>query len=727
MANPPKRHINIETELSRELGLISVLAIGIGTMIAAGIFTLSGLAVREVGSAAVVSFLLAALVALFTALSYCEFVSIYPQSGEGYLYARKTFSPELAFFVGWALFLGYTSSCAFYIASFSSYFVEFIWHSPVVSLPGIIALLLLTLLNIKGTKESGSFQILVTIAKVVLLGWFVAGGLSYVRFDELAARFSTDVIKIGSTATLVFITFFGFSAIAASAGEVIDPKKTIPRAIFLSMGIVTLLYTLVVLVIIAADLTEYTEAAMGEAARLFLGGIGGMVIVAGGLFSMISATNASIMAGSRVTLSMSQLGHLPKSFAVISMTTRTPFVAIALVGAVILLFILFLGLEDLAHFANTVLLLALIMVNAALIAHRRRFPNIERPFRVPLVPLVPALGILANLYLLSQALQHVVPVMMALITLGAGLGGFVLWRRSHPEELPPPDDVFEPSAIHSSIMPTARFRVLVTLHNPANVRRLIDLAAKIAAGRNGEIVALRVAVVPEQLSPNLEDYENEFYVRKERELLEMAEEYAAEKGVPITSQIDVGHDAGRAILETARETEADLILMGWKGYTTTREKILGEVADYVVSNAETDIMLVKLTGEDRFENWLLPTAGGKHARAAEDYASLIIGDTGRVTLASVVSPNAAKRMLIPVRDMLDEAAARIRGAGGLNVESKIIRHSSISRGLIEESQNYDGIMIGATEQGLTKILFGSIPEIVAKEADRTVILVRQKE
>ncbi|MGI8494458.1 MAG: amino acid permease, partial [Pyrinomonadaceae bacterium] len=115
------------------------------------------------------------------------------------------------------------------------------------------------------------------------------------------AKFSTDFGKIASTATLVFVTFFGFSAIAASAGEVKNPVKTIPRAIFLSMGIVTVLYIFIILVILAANLSEYNEAAMGRAAELFLGGIGGMVIVGGGLFSMVSATNASIMAGSRFT------------------------------------------------------------------------------------------------------------------------------------------------------------------------------------------------------------------------------------------------------------------------------------------------------------------------------------------------------------------------------------------------------------------------------------------
>ena len=327
---------HIETELSRDLGLISALAIGVGTMIAAGIFSLSGLAIQAVGSAAILSFVLAAFVALFTALTYCEFVSIYPNSGEGYLYARKTFSAPLAFLVGWALFLGYASSCGFYLATFSSYFVEFVYHLSLPTIAGVIALILLTLLNVKGTKESGSFQVIVTAIKVVLLIWLVIAGFGSINSQDIIAKFSTDFGKIASTSALVFVTFFGFSAIAASAGEVMNPVKTIPRAIFISMGVVTILYIAVILVIIAANLNEYNEAAMGKAAELYLGGIGGAVIVGGGLFSMVSATNASIMAGSRVSFAMSQLGHLPRIFSSINQRTKTPITSLALVAAAIL-------------------------------------------------------------------------------------------------------------------------------------------------------------------------------------------------------------------------------------------------------------------------------------------------------------------------------------------------------------------------------------------------------
>ena len=195
MAHTSPDKMSMETELSRDLGLVSALAIGVGTMIAAGIFTLSCLAIRNVGSAAILSFLIAALVALFTALTYCEFVSIYPRSGEGYLYARKTFPAPMAYFVGWSLILGYTASCAFYIASLSSYFVEFIWRTPFEGVSGIFFLFALILLNIKGTKESGSFQIIVTAGKVALLAWFIFGGIRFLT----ARNFMTTSVTMLST------------------------------------------------------------------------------------------------------------------------------------------------------------------------------------------------------------------------------------------------------------------------------------------------------------------------------------------------------------------------------------------------------------------------------------------------------------------------------------------------------------------------------------------------
>ncbi len=721
MPNRTKTSIPIQTELGRDIGLTTALAIGVGTMIAAGIFTLSGLAIRNVGSAATVSFLLAAVVAGFTALTYCEFVSVYPESGEGYLYARRTFPAPLAYVVGWTLFLGYTSSCAFYLASLSSYFQEFIWNSPFESFAGVTSLIILTLLNIKGTKESGRFQVVVTATKVALLIWFVAGGLGEVRVSDLVAKFNADAAKIGGTSALVFVTFFGFSAIAATAGEVRNPIKTVPRAIFLAMGLVTLLYTLVVLVILAAGLQDYTEAAMGDAAKLFLGPVGGMVIVGGALFSMISAANASILAGSRVTLAMSRLGHLPEEIGLVNARTRTPAVSLLLVSGTILVFKLSLRLENLAHFADTVLLLALILVNAALIVHRRKYADMKRPFRVPLVPLVPALGIVANVYLLIHVASHPAPAVMAFACLLLGVIGFLTWKGTQAEELAlggAPSRI----ALGRYAINEGQYRILVPLANPENVEPLIGLAAAVARERDGEIVALRVAVVPEQMPPGFE----ENAVDRERSLLEAAHACAQKHGVPITSLVRVGHNAARAILTTARERECNLILLGWKGHSKRRERILGEVVDAVVTHARRDIMLVKLVGDQPIRNILLPTAGGDHARRAEEYAASIVRyREGSLTVCTVAAPDQSLESVHEVNERLKEALGRVSRHKLQNVKGKVLRHASVADAILHEAENYDAIIVGAAGGSVyPQILFGSIPEAIAKNAPKPVIVVK---
>ncbi len=708
--------------LSRDLGLVSALAIGAGTMIAAGIFTLSGLAVGYVGSAAIASFLLAATVAAFTALTYCEFASIYPASGEGYLYARKTFPPLLAYLVGWCLLLGYASSCAFYIASLSTYFNEFLWHVAVESAPGLAFLAALTLLNVKGTKESGTFQIAVTAAKILLLVWFVVGGLGSFDASVLVERFSRDAGAIASTSALVFITFFGFSAIAASAGEVIEPTKTIPRAIFVSMIVVTLLYSLVVLVVVVADLTEYTEAAMGVAAREFLGPVGGMVIVGGAIFSMVSASNASILAGSRVALSMSRLRHLPGVFGRIGARTQTPTVAIAAVGAAIALFALLLPLESLAHFANLVLLTALCLVNLALVVHRRRFPDMERPFRVPLVPLVPALGIAANVYLILQvpAGGHMGPVVLAILAVAAGLFAFAAWRGARFE-------VPAPGAPDSKIVAlraspgSAAFRILIPVANPRTAEALTRIAAAIARDRGGEIVALGVVRVPEQLPPELARGS----IGGVEEFLARVRALEDDVGVPVATEARVGHNVARAVLESARENRIDLVLLGWKGYTTTARKILGEVADDVVRLARADVMLVKFGPRPEApKRILLPTAGGVHASKAKGYALAVAdAERGRLTLATVVSPTASAHRRAEAEERLARERAELPAEA--DVETLVLTGASVAETVLGEARGHDAVVVGASEASFSsRVLFGSLTERIARESPSTVIALK---
>ena len=711
-------------ELHRSLGFATALAIGVGTMIAAGIFTLSGLAIRNVGSSAIISFVLAAFVSLFTALTYCEFVSIYPKSGEGYLYARKTYIAPVAYLVGIALFLGYISSCSFYLSSLSTYFQEFVWHTPFEKLSGVVFLIALILLNIKGSEESGTFQVVVTVAKVALLIWFIAGGLKFFSVDQVIDKVSTDIVQIVQTSTLVFITFFGFSAIAASAGEVKNPVKNIPKAIFWSMGIVSILYIFVVLVIITSDLTEYNEAAMGIAAKKFLGNIGGMVIVGGGIFSMISASNASIMAGSRVALAMSELGHLPKLMGKIHPSFNTPWISVLGVGGLILIFTVLLPLEDLAHFADTVLLFALIMVNLALIIHRRRFPHMERPFKVPLYPLTPIIGILANLYLFIQLLNHPMPLSLALITIAVGIAGFLYWKGTLPDE-----EGFEgePSKLvietHAPDEKERSKTIMVPVFNPNSIDDLVGLAANLAKGQDASVTALHVVEI--DANEPLEYDFNDFGTQQV--LLEQAQRAGKKYGITLGTMIRIGHDSARAILEAAREMNADIIILGWKGSASTSDRIMGNVIDTVSTLAKRDIIIFRSAKGKAIKKILLPSGGGMHAKAAELYGGgLAKAVDGSIAVMRVVTQNnLTEEEQAEEIAKLDESKKRIEEACGVEVDSKLIRRPHISSAVKDESNSYDTVIIGATRKSMYHdVLFGSIPETLAKELDTNILLVK---
>jgi APA family basic amino acid/polyamine antiporter len=297
---------------------------------------------------------------------------------------------------------------------------------------------------------------------------FLGGGLT--AFDPSAvtdsfARNVTNLDDVALTSALVFITFFGFEAIATSGGEVRNPRQTVPRAIFVSLGFVTALYVLVVTVVVLAVndprfleflvartdvestaaatqfVANHGEVAMGRAAQYYLGEWGFAVFILGALLSMISAANATILAGSRVKLAMADNEHLPGRFGRIHPRFRVPHNAVLLTGGLILTFILVftvalggpagesavpwlphLGLDAMAHFADFMLLGGLAMVNVALIQSRRRYPDRTRLFEVPAVPWVPLVAIASNLLLLVN-----IELVSLSLGVGAVLVGGIVW------------------------------------------------------------------------------------------------------------------------------------------------------------------------------------------------------------------------------------------------------------------------------------------------------------
>jgi basic amino acid/polyamine antiporter, APA family len=776
-AEADRSETEVSSELDRDIGLVGAIALGVGTMIAAGIFVLSGLAVSNVGAAAIISFLLAGVVAGFTALAYGEFAALYPESGGGYAYVANVFDTDLTYIVGWSMILGYPASAAFYLASFASWFNRFIY--PALSIPqaipywlsGVLVLLLLVGVNMKGTEETGMFQIVVTGLKVALIILFLYGGLQAFDTSVVTTSLSENVTRfqeLGVTSALVFITFFGFEAIATNAEEIERPGRNIPRAIFVSMGFVLVIYALVVTVIVLAIndqagflqflidqvgqlsgvqaargyIASHGEVSMAYAAQYYLGNIGFYVIIVGALLSMISAANATVLAGSRVKLAMSRRGHLPSAMGDLSDRFNTPYKAVLLTGGLILFYILVfsvlfgtspgsegestflgihLGLHSIAHFADFMLLTGLIFVNFALVQSRRQNPDIDRQFEVPFVPWVPAIAVLANLVLLFNV--ETKALLIGLIAEGIGIGFWFAWQSWTPEGEGEIERKSPTVATRKQVTERERDeQILVPIARTENVEQLMRTAIDIAEDRDAELLVMSAVTVPEQTPLERADQ----FVDEERTVVNEAMSLADGSSVPVHGLIRVGHDPEEVILHTVDQHDCDAVIMGWGGQGHRRQEIaLGSTVDEVVREADCDVFVERIGSESEGEidSILIPTAGGPHAELAGRVADAIArSEDAACKVVHVIDPDADESEREEARSILERTAAAIDGA---QVETELLTDDAVVDGILEESAAHDITIIGATQNSrIRQLVFGAIPEAIGREAHNITIMAR---
>jgi amino acid transporter len=472
-----------QREPAAELGLLDATMIGMGAMIGAGIFVLTGLAAEIAGPAAILVFALNGVVTGFTALSYAELASAIPKSGGGYAFVREVFADLPAFVMGWMLWFAYMIAGTLYALGFAPNFLELLHVYGFVPPPDAVgavalplgvavpaqvglafcAVLLLVVVNLVSTAASGSLETVFTAVKVSILVVFVGFGLvspMFVPTAEFQPLFpDTGPFAILPAMGLTFIAFEGYDLITTVTEEVKNPRKNIPRAIFISLAVTLVVYLAVVTVAIgtlgAVGLAEAGEAGIAQAATAFMPtfpviGEGGAVIVFGAVFSTLTALNAVVIASSRVGFAMGREGQLPARVGQIHHRFGTPFFAIV-ASSVVMLFAVVLPTQSAGNMSSLFFLLSFVVVNAAVIKLRRERPNMRRPYEIPLYPVPPVLGIVLNLLLTGVLVWYLVrtdPLALALtagwITLGVA-GYLVAGTRDQDEATTDaPEDAAEP-------------------------------------------------------------------------------------------------------------------------------------------------------------------------------------------------------------------------------------------------------------------------------------------
>ena len=432
-----------ENRLHRVLGPLHLTSLGVGAIIGTGIFVLTGVAAHDkAGPALILSFVLAGVACIFSALCYSEFASMVPIAGSAYTYAYATLGELFAWIIGWDLVLEYTVASSAVAHGWSHYFQDFIGifglHVPKMltnapfdyntvtghlvstgmwfDLPAILITAVITAILVIGIQESANFNTAMVMTKVAIVFLVIGVGAFYVNpanWHPFAPYGYTGVSFFGKTllgqtgksgeplgvfagAAMIFFAYIGFDSVSTHSEEAKNPQKDIPIGIISSLVICTVLYILVSGVL--TGMVPYDKITIDAPVSDAFAQVGlrwaQFAISLGAIAGITSVLLVMMLSQPRVFLAMARDGLVPQSFfGAVHPKFRTPYKSTILTGFIVATLAAFVPLRILAELVNIGTLLAFVIVCAAVLIMRRTNPQAERPFRCPWVPIVPLLGI----------------------------------------------------------------------------------------------------------------------------------------------------------------------------------------------------------------------------------------------------------------------------------------------------------------------------------------------
>ncbi|MEU1887167.1 amino acid permease [Micromonospora sp. WMMD987] len=436
--------------LSRSLGLWQLTAIGVGGIIGAGIFALAGaVANQTAGPAVLVSFLIAGLASAAAALSYAEFAGMIPRAGSAYTYGYAVLGEAVGWFIGWDLLLEYTAIVAVVAIGISGYFGFLVgqlgvdlpaWmlgapgtgDGHVVDLFAVLLCLLIAFLLTRGIRTAARFETIVVGVKVAVVLLVIVVGFFHVRTGNYSPFFPYGLGGAFTGAATVFFAVFGYDAMSTAAEESTDARRHMPKAIVWSLAISMVLYVLATLVLTGMQNYRDIDPESGFSSAFAAVGLSGLasVIAVGAIVGILTVMFTFMLGVTRVWFSMSRDGLLPAWFAKVHPVRRVPTRVTWIVGVGSAVIAGFLPIRQAAELTNIGILLAFVVVCVAVIVLRYRSPDAPRTFRLPGMPVVPALGVVFSVWLISF-LDHVTWLRFAVwFLLGGLVYAFYGYRRS---------------------------------------------------------------------------------------------------------------------------------------------------------------------------------------------------------------------------------------------------------------------------------------------------------
>ncbi|GAB4368252.1 MAG: hypothetical protein Kow0042_09310 [Calditrichia bacterium] len=383
----------------RNIGLFMAVMIGIGAMMGPGIFALPGELARMIGPAGILVYLVMGLITVFTALNYSELGAAIPLAGGGYSFTSRTLPRPLAFLTGWFFWIGNTLACAMYAIIFALTIRTYFWPGLNISLIMILTTLLFLAINLKGMSEALKVITIMNLIELAVVVGVACFGIFSIQAPNLKPFAPMGFGPFLPGMALIYISYVGFELITVASEEIINPGKTIPRSILITLFVGVGIYVLVVFVMMGT--VHYSELAQSEVPFIFtaervLGNWGRWAAISATIMASLSAFSVTLGASARVLYALGRDGHFPYVFATLHRKFRTPHIALIICALMVILF----GSRGIIRFAASMsdfgYLMGLGLVNFAVVALHRKMPNLRRPFRVALFPAVPILGVITT-------------------------------------------------------------------------------------------------------------------------------------------------------------------------------------------------------------------------------------------------------------------------------------------------------------------------------------------
>ncbi|GAB4536475.1 MAG: hypothetical protein Kow0063_22040 [Anaerolineae bacterium] len=708
-----------ELRYSRDMRLFRATTLGLGTGLGAGVFLLLGPVAAWTGAREPLVYLLIGLLFLPVALSLAELAAA---SRPGGIYQLIEVSEHqlLSYLFGWSLLGGGVVLCGLLARGSASYlgslFDNFFGQTLDTRWLGLIILLLLTGNNFLGSRENRWWQNAIVVGGLITL--LVLSGWAWFGIPPGQATSDRPLaLSVTAAVALLSSSLWGFVQILVAGDEMHHMRRDTSRALLVSLGVMSIGGALVSAAVLRAPDSLAAQPLPLAGLAMYLGGDvaqGWLLVI--GLVVLTATLNRTLLALARIAVDMSRQGFLPRAWRAIHPQFHTPFKLLTGAGVLAALVSLYPDPILLAALVGLSFLTATALVNVpTILSQADRLPE-KRPIVLPFSPLIPSLAVAINFFLVTTLPVKALLTGMAWFLVG-GLT-YILYSRHGAALARTGVTVFREER---AVRDKAKYRVLVPIANPATAEALIGAGSLLAQVRGGEVLALQVVVVPEQTGL----LAGQRTARHRWSLLDQTVHRAEAAGLTIHPIVRIAHSAVEGILDTAHEEGCDLILMGWRGETTSNTFDLSPIIDEVVIQAPCDVAVLKGDLPERLEHILVPTAGGPHAPAAVQIGlDLAAESQAEVVVLNLIRGPVTAAARRDAQARIDQTLAEIEQA--TRVGRRIARADDVKQGILEAAAGCDLLLLGASEEGLLdQITFGGLPEDIARASPRPVILVKR--